>query len=85
MSENILTGYCFLAALTENQNDLYNQVYIPICKRALSLYSLEDKTHGTVNDIKTLIEEEYGISVPTLVVKKLINATFKSFGNRTRK
>jgi hypothetical protein len=84
-SENILTGYCFLAALTENQNDLYNQVYIPICKRTLSLYSLQGNTHGNVEDIKKLIIEEYGINVPTIVVKKLINATFKSLSNRARK
>lgn len=84
-NENILTGYCFLAALTENQNDLYNHVYIPICKRALSLYSLRGGTHGNANDIKQLIKSEYGIDVPQLVVKKLINATFKSLSNRARK
>ena len=83
-NENILSGYCFLAALTENQNDLYNNVYVPICKRALSLYSLKGGTHGTANDIKQLIKSEYGIDVPHLVVKKLINATFKSLSNRAR-
>lgn len=84
-NENILTGYCFLAALTENNNDLYNQVYIPICKRALSLYSLQDKTHGGVEDIKKIIADEYGIDVPTFVVKKLINAVFKSLSSRAKK
>jgi hypothetical protein len=84
-NDNILTGYCFLAALTENQNDLYNHVYVPICKRALSLYSLRGGTHGNANDIKQLIKSEYGIDVPQLVVKKLINATFKSLSNRARK
>lgn len=84
-NENILTGYCFLAAITENQDDLYNQVYIPICKRTLSLYSLQNRTHGGVSDIKELIAEEYGIDVPSFVVKKLINATFKSLSNRSRK
>ena len=84
-NENILTGYCFLAALTENQNDLYNHVYVPICKRALSLYSLRGGTHGNANVIKQLIKTEYGIDVPQLVVKKLINATFKSLSNRARR
>lgn len=84
-NENILTGYCFLAALTENQNDLYSQVYIPICKRALSLYSLGNKTHGGALDIKKIIAEEYGIDVPVLIIKKLINATFKSLSSRKRK
>jgi predicted nucleic acid-binding protein len=84
-NENILTGYCFLAALTENKNDLYNHVYVPICKRALSLYSLKGGTHGNASDIKSLIKSEYGIDVPQLVVKKLINAAFKSLSNRARK
>ncbi|HTF20890.1 MAG TPA: hypothetical protein VK658_22605 [Chryseolinea sp.] len=84
-NENILTAYCFLAALTENQSDLYNHVYIPICKRALSLYSLKGGTHGGAVQIKSLIKSEYGIDVPQLVVKKLINATFKSLSNRARK
>lgn len=83
--ENILTGYCFLAALTEKQNDLYNQVYIPICKRTLSLYSLQAKTHGGVNEIKELIAKEYGLDVPSFIVKKLINATYKSLSTRSRK
>lgn len=83
--ENVLTGYCFLAALTENRNDLFNQVYIPICKRALSLYSLKVSTHGKAEDIQEIIRNEYGIEVPQLVVKRLINATFKSLSNRARK
>lgn len=83
--ENILTGYCFLAALTENQNDLYNHVYIPICKRALSLYSLGGKTHGSASEIKSIIANEYGIDVPVVIIKKLISATFKSLSNKARK
>ena len=83
--ENILAGYCFLAALTENKNDLYNQVYIPICKRALSLYSLGGKTHGSASDIKIIVANEYGIDVPLVIIKKLINATFNSLSNKARK
>lgn len=83
--ENILAGYCFLAALTENKNDLYNQVYIPICKRALSLYSLGGKTHGSASDIKIIVANEYGIDVPVVIIKKLINATFNSLSNKARK
>ena len=39
MSEQLLTTYSFFAALTENSTDIYRTVYIPICKRALSLYA----------------------------------------------
>lgn len=84
-NENVLTGYCFLAALTENQNDLFNHVYVPICKRALSLYSLKVSTHGRAEDIQEIIRNEYGIEVPQIVAKRLINATFKSLSNRVRK
>lgn len=83
--DNILTGYCFLAALTENQNDLFNHVFVPICKRTLSLYSLQGSTHGNAKNIKDLILQEYGIDVPQLLVKKLINATYKSLSNRSKK
>jgi hypothetical protein len=56
-NNNILTAYCFLSALTENGKDLFNHVYVPICKRALSLYSQKGATHGTAGDIK----EKWGI------------------------
>jgi len=84
-NDNLLIGYCFLAALTENQNDLFNHVYVPICKRTLSLYSLSGSTHGTAKNIKDLILQEYGIDVPQIMVKKLINATFKSLSTRAKK
>lgn len=83
-NDNILTGYCFLAALTENQNDLFNHVFVPICKRALSLYSLQGSTHGKATDIKTLILNEYGIDIPILMVKKLISASFKTISKKAK-
>jgi hypothetical protein len=76
--ENVLTGYCFLAALTEQQSDLYNHVFVPICKRALSLYSLTGGTHGKATDIKDIILNEYGIDVPIVMVKRLILSAAKS-------
>jgi len=84
-SDNILIGYCFLAALTENQNDLFNHVYVPICKRTLSLYSLSGSTHGSAKNIKDLILQEYGIDVPQIMVKKLINSTYKSLSTRAKR
>ncbi len=82
--QDTLTSYCFLAALTENQNDLYNHVYVPICKRALSLYSLRGSTHGTAQDIQEIIQEEYGVKVPILVVRKLIVSVLKSLSKRQK-
>lgn len=84
-NENILSAYSFLAALTENQNDLYNHVYVPICKRALSLYSLQGKTHGVLENIQSIILNEYGIDVPILVVKKLVRAVEASMSRSQKK
>ncbi|KOS07404.1 hypothetical protein AM493_16160 [Flavobacterium akiainvivens] len=73
MNNNTLTGYCFLASLTENQNDLYNHVYIPICKRALSKFSIHGD-YGSAEDIQEIINEDYGIQVPIIIIRKLIRA-----------
>ena len=83
-NENVLTGYCFLAALTENQNDLFKNVYVPICKRALSQYSLAVSEHGTASDIKELILEEYGINVPIVLIRKLIRAVNTEFSRKEK-
>jgi hypothetical protein len=82
--ENILTGYCFLAALTEQQNDLYNHVFVPICKRALSIYSLKGGTHGKASDIKAIIFAEYGIDVPIVMIRRLIKSSLTSLSKRLR-
>jgi len=90
MSDNTISisaAYSFLAALTENNNDLYNHVYIPICKRALSYYNKKyGSKAGLWSDIKEIIQNEYGINVPQVIVKQLINSTYKAFSiNEKRK
>jgi len=84
---NILSAaYSFLAALTENQNDLYNHVYVPICKRALSYYNSQyGGKAGKWSDIRDIIQNVYGISVPQVVVKQLICSTYKALSNDERK
>lgn len=72
-NKNTLTSYSFLAALNENGNDLYNAVYLPLCKRILAIHTKEN-THGTSNDIKKVMKDEFGIDMPLLVVQKLIVA-----------
>ena len=81
----ILTGYSFLAALNETGADMYNAVYVPMCKRAVSLYASKCKqNHGTAPDIKLIINDEYGIDVPILVTKKLIVAVANSLSKREK-
>lgn len=72
-NKNTLTSYSFLAALNENGTDLYNAVYLPLCKRALAIHTKEN-THGTSKDIKKVMQDEFGIDMPLLVVQKLIVA-----------
>jgi len=82
---NILTAYSFLAALIENNNDLYNKVYVPICKRALSYYNKEfGNKSGTWTDIRDIILNEYGINVPQVIVKQLIYSTYKDLSINQR-
>ena len=83
MEEQLLTTYSFFAALTENSTDIYSAVYIPICKRALSLYS-KKKTIGTDQDIRNIISSEYGIDVPLLIVRKLIKSVGRNLSRRDK-
>lgn len=81
MNNNLLTAYSFLAALTENETDIYTMVYLPICKRAISLFA-KKCNKGTDSDIKKIIEEEYGISVPLIIVRKLIKSVRNELSRR---
>ena len=83
MSEQLLSTYSFFAALTENGTDIYSAVYIPICKRALSLYAKE-KNVGNDKDIRSIIAKEYGIDVPLLIVRKLIKSVGKNLSRRDK-
>lgn len=83
MSEQLLSTYSFFAALTENGTDIYSAVYIPICKRALSLYAKE-KNEGNDKDIRSIIAKEYGIDVPLLIVRKLIKSVGENLSRRDK-
>lgn len=85
MNENKLTSYNFLATLTENGKDLYSNVYIPICKRALSKYSEKGKEFGADSDIQEQILEMYGFNVPITIVRQLIKASANSFSRKEKK
>ena len=80
MNDNVLTSYSFLAALSENETDIYKTVYLPLFKRAISSYAakksskVSNSIQGTDIDIQSIILEEYGIEVPILIVRKLIKA-----------
>lgn len=83
MSEQLLTTYSFFAALTENSTDIYSAVYIPICKRALSLFAKQN-TDGCDNDIKNIISIEYDIDLPLLIVRKLIRSVMNDLSRKDK-
>ena len=84
MNENKLTSYNFLATLTENGQDLYTAVYIPICKRALSKFSQKGKEYGSDIDIQNEIHKLYGLNVPITIVRQLIKASAKNFSKKEK-
>ena len=83
MNENLLTSYSFLAALSENDSDIYRTVYLPLFKRAISLFS-KTNTVGTDMNIQEIVEREYGINVPILIVRKLIKAVVKDLSRKEK-
>ena len=90
MIDNVLTSYSFLAALSENETDIYKTVYLPLFKRAISSYAAKKSSkesnsiQGTDIDIQSIILEEYGIEVPILIVRKLIKAVGTSLSKKER-
>lgn len=84
-NDTTLTSYCFLAALTESNNDLYKGVFLPVTKRALSLYSLKKSKYGTDQDIQEYIHDIYGLNVPITVVRKLLRGVEKNLSRKENK
>jgi hypothetical protein len=84
INQNLLTAYSFLAALTENQNDLYNSVYVPICKRALSIYSAKRQSHGSIDNIQNIILEEFQIKIPSAFLKRLLRSVSQQMSTKEK-
>lgn len=78
----LLISYCFLAALTETKNDLYQGVFIPIIKRTLSFYSLNGGEYGNDTDIQKQLQTLYGIDVPLIVIRQLLKAVEKGMSRK---
>ena len=81
--DRLLTAYSFLAALNENGGNIYDKVYLPLCKRAMSYYARKHNS-GKAIDIQELIKDQYGIQIPIVLVRKLIEAVQTSL-SRSKK
>lgn len=71
MDSNLLTSYCFLATLAENNTDIYDSVYVPLCKRCLSRIAHEKK-QGSHLDVQKQFLDDYGLNVPAEIVRQLL-------------
>lgn len=71
MDSNLLTSYYFLATLAENNTDIYDSVYVPLCKRCLSRIS-RVKKHGSQFDVQKQFLDDYGLNVPAEIVRQLL-------------
>lgn len=83
MDSKILTSYSFIASLNENGTDFYNTVYIPLCKRAMSLFA-KRSTKGRDIDIQAIVKEEYGIEIPLMITQKMIIAIGKELSRKEK-
>lgn len=84
MATNTLTTYSFLAALFENNADLYNRVYVPIAQRALSLYAKTGKRAGFNTDIQDVIRDKFGLEIPIQLVTELIQTSVNRLSRKQR-
>ena len=81
--DRILTSYSFIASLNENGTDIYSAVYIPLCKRAMSIYA-KKCTQGKDSDIQKVIRDEYGIEIPLIITRQLIVAIGKELSRKEK-
>lgn len=79
----ILTSYSFIASLNETGNDIYKAVYLPLFKRAMYLYAKQKNT-GKDSDIQKTFFEEYGIEMPLVITRKLIQTIENDLSRREK-
>lgn len=84
MDSNLLTSYYFLAALAENNTDIYDSVYVPLCKRCLFRISA-DKNEGTHLDVQKKLHDDYGLDVPEDIVRQLLVRISNQLSMRERR
>lgn len=84
MDSNLLSSYYFLAALAENNTDIYDSVYVPLCKRCLFRISSKKK-QGTHIDVQRQLMDDYGLNVPEEIVRQLIVRIDNCLSSRERK
>lgn len=73
-----------LTALYNGKSNLYKEIYFPIVEFALAccLKEAEDKRTSSIDELHAKINHEFGIFIPSVVIKKAIGYMKKSSGFR---
>lgn len=74
--EKVLVAYSFMAALNNRGIDLFQCVYMPLFKRAMSEYA-KQSPGGKDIDIKKMFLDMYGIDVPIYSVRLMLKTLNK--------
>ncbi len=82
LPSSLSTTFNFLAALYERNQDVYNSVYLPIIGHAFALYAKSGRTMGSLEDIQELLQAEFGLAVPILLIEKLTKSFAKSLSRK---
>lgn len=84
MDNSRIVSYCYLATLNNQNTDLFNSVYIPLCNRALSSYANDEKTGGRALDIKEEILRLYCLNIPVVTVKQMLRGIERHMTNKEK-
>lgn len=73
MEESKILAYSFLAHLNNDiQGNGFNDVFIPLVKRTLSVMSNSGKNMGQISDIKNEFDNLYKLDIPYPMLKELL-------------
>lgn len=73
MEENKILAYSFLAHLNNDKKGSgFNDIFIPLVKRTLSIMSSNGKNMGQISDIKNEFDNLYKLDIPYPMLKELL-------------
>ena len=72
-------NFALLASLYNGKSNLYKEIYFPIIKFALilCLKESEDKCTSSIDELHSKINQEFGVLIPRVVIKKAIKYLIK--------
>lgn len=87
---DVIASYSLLAKLLDDGTNIYDFVYLPLCKRAISKFvssqtAVNGKVNGTATQVADVIKTEYCIDIPVIITKQLIIAVSKKLSNKEKK